>query len=468
MFVSTRPLFIVLLTIVLAVTTVLLRTDYHRPRPAVLPPLKWRVTELPVNNSRAELVCYPSPYVDCSRCRRPCIVKNIYSLRLKMQPDYDALSDGVTAYRVARRNTSRERGGVEPVAVVGDHLEHLRTHSLEHSRSARQFRVSWKLLGARSFSMCRFDNCVSVRGDSGGEGGHGPGVDAVVVNVVMLDLKSPLPERPQDQIYVLAGRETPAYYNPRLADSAWNHAFNLTAHWRLDADIFDPYAELEYVNRRFTDIADTAARKTKTAVWIVSNCNTPSRRMEYVREMQKYISVDIYGGCGAPCKGKGRREGLGFDCLEGLGEEYRFFLAFENSYCEDYVTEKFFHSFRGRRTVIPVVRGAVDYDSLFPPGSFVNAAHFDGPKSLALHLKRLGENLNDYVELLMTKLQYTVKKEIPLQCGLCEYLNKRDHSEKRMYDLHRWLIQDRCTRPTDNGISNSNSYIHIPAINDYS
>jgi hypothetical protein len=38
--------------------------------------------------------------------------------------------------------------------------------------------------------------------------------------------------------------------------------------------------------------------KTKDAVWIVSNCNTPSKREKYVKEMQKIINVDIFGRCG--------------------------------------------------------------------------------------------------------------------------------------------------------------------------
>jgi hypothetical protein len=41
--------------------------------------------------------------------------------------------------------------------------------------------------------------------------------------------------------------------------------------------------------------------KTKDAVWVVSNCNTPSKREKYVKEMQNIINVDIFGRCGKPC-----------------------------------------------------------------------------------------------------------------------------------------------------------------------
>jgi hypothetical protein len=53
--------------------------------------------------------------------------------------------------------------------------------------------------------------------------------------------------------------------------------------------------------------------KTKDVVWIVSNCNTPSKREKYVKEMQKIINVDIFGRCGKPCVEKG------IDCIQNLG-----------------------------------------------------------------------------------------------------------------------------------------------------
>jgi hypothetical protein len=40
-------------------------------------------------------------------------------------------------------------------------------------------------------------------------------------------------------------------------------------------------------------------------------------------------------------------------------ERYYFYLAFENSLCKDYITEKFFDAMS--RDVVPVVRGGGDY-----------------------------------------------------------------------------------------------------------
>ena len=64
----------------------------------------------------------------------------------------------------------------------------------------------------------------------------------------------------------------------------------------------------------------------------------------------------------------------------------RFYLSFENALCKDYITEKAFNSLK--LNTIPVVMGGADYDSLLPPGSFINAREFDSPEHLAafLHL----------------------------------------------------------------------------------
>ena len=55
--------------------------------------------------------------------------------------------------------------------------------------------------------------------------------------------------------------------------------------------------------------------------------------------------MDIFGQCGD-------RSQVDFG---ELPSKYKFYLSFENSVCEDYVTEKFFRALRDR--VLPVVMG---------------------------------------------------------------------------------------------------------------
>jgi len=68
--------------------------------------------------------------------------------------------------------------------------------------------------------------------------------------------------------------------------------------------------------------------------WFVSHCVTPNRREDYVKELSKYIPVDIYGKCGnLTCSNRNH-------CKEMIRRDYKFYIAFENSLCTDYVTEK--------------------------------------------------------------------------------------------------------------------------------
>ena len=49
------------------------------------------------------------------------------------------------------------------------------------------------------------------------------------------------------------------------------------------------------VTKNYTAIVKA---KTKLAAQLVSNCHTAGRREDYVKELQNYMSVDVYGACG--------------------------------------------------------------------------------------------------------------------------------------------------------------------------
>jgi hypothetical protein len=54
--------------------------------------------------------------------------------------------------------------------------------------------------------------------------------------------------------------------------------------------------------------------------------------------------------------------------------EYKFYLSFENSVCEDYVTEKFWKVLD--YSIIPVVLGGANYSKFAPTKSYINARDF--------------------------------------------------------------------------------------------
>ena len=111
-------------------------------------------------------------------------------------------------------------------------------------------------------------------------------------------------------------------------------------------------------NKNFDVNKNFHAESRKLAAAIISNCNDNSARREYVSEMQKYAPIDVYGRCGQECT-KILPNGTTFaaNCIDV--QDFKFYLAFENSVCDEYITEKFFQQLRSN--TIPVVLGGGDY-----------------------------------------------------------------------------------------------------------
>ncbi|RUS90664.1 hypothetical protein EGW08_001564, partial [Elysia chlorotica] len=123
--------------------------------------------------------------------------------------------------------------------------------------------------------------------------------------------------------------------------------------------------------------------------------------MEYVRRMMRHVDVHVYGRCGNyACGRKGYTMGdQKAECLNLLTKNYKFYLSFENTFCRDYVSEKFFNIFEDVDT-IPVVRGGADYKRLFPPEAFIDASDFRSPERLGKFLYAFARDEKAYVEML--------------------------------------------------------------------
>ena len=101
-----------------------------------------------------------------------------------------------------------------------------------------------------------------------------------------------------------------------------------------------PYERWQYYNENVkTKVQEVnyAANKTKKVAWFVSNCGAKNGRLEYARNLSTFIDVDIYGSCGQK-----RCPRSSDECNKMLDTDYKFYLAFENSNCKDYITEKFY------------------------------------------------------------------------------------------------------------------------------
>ncbi|CAH3183351.1 unnamed protein product, partial [Porites evermanni] len=161
-------------------------------------------------------------------------------------------------------------------------------------------------------------------------GGNMPSVD---------HLKSLSKNRPAKQRWVYQTMEGPLV-TPDPAPL--NGLFNATWTYRGDSEFsaaYSAYVPLfpEEAADRMKTMIDYSQGKTKLVAWLVSNCGS-QLRMAFVRELRKYINVDVYGSCSSAfgqrlsCSKAGEK-----DCLK----HYKFYLSFENALCKDYITEKY-------------------------------------------------------------------------------------------------------------------------------
>ena len=233
---------------------------------------------------------------------------------------------------------------------------------------------------------------------------------------------------------------------PELKEHPLAIKYNLTMTYRLDSDIPIPYSRFKKTGNRKEPTSqypvNYALGKSKKVAWVVSNCKTNSNREEYVDELKKFIEVDIYGHCGSlHC---GRTNG---NCFPYINATYKFYLAFENSICQDYVTEKLFRTL-SHGGLIPVVMGGANYSRLVPPHSVINIQDFPSPRALADYLHVLDNNDTLYNEYFRWKGHYELV-DLDIHCPLCSYLHANRGQTKVYPDIRQWFDQhSRCRQLT--------------------
>lgn len=187
--------------------------------------------------------------------------------------------------------------------------------------------------------------------------------------------------RSEAQEYVFVSLEPAAYYR---ISSIYDWYFNMTWTYKLTSDVIFPYIqvknkngkiigprkEMEWINVNDMEPTDKKIikklkNKSIAAAWIASNCGAASGRSNYVfslnEELSKYgHQVDVYGLCGNVVCPTGSAMD---ECYAEIVRDYYFYLAFENSFCEDYVSEKLLHALE--HYAVPIVFGGANYSRYF-------------------------------------------------------------------------------------------------------
>lgn len=237
--------------------------------------------------------------------------------------------------------------------------------------------------------------------------------------------------------------------------------FNHTATFKRDSDYplstqYIPMSDY-FLNRKPvstpTKNEEKKSRGLAPVVYVQSHCDTPSDRDSFVKEFMKYIAVDSYGACL-------HNKNLPPNLLEpaatfehpdflDLLSVYKFNLAFENAYCDDYMTEKIMRPLHVG--VVPIYKGSPVVQDWMPNNhTVIYVDRFSSPKELADFIKYLDNNDEEYDKYLEFKhernenkffLEHMSKREWSagetqsdffrgFECYLCKQLQDRMDAEK--------------------------------------
>ncbi|KAL7295567.1 hypothetical protein TKK_0011207 [Trichogramma kaykai] len=307
---------------------------------------------------------------------------------------------------------------------------------------------------------CPVDNCeLSYRDEDVDK------ADAVLFHLQRLEGRASLPteRRHPRQRWVFLTDESPPHTFPSSRGSAadlaeYDGLFNWSMSYRLSSDVPVPYGRTRFDRSGRLDEATLSApgAKSKLVAILGSNC-AASERWEYVRELQSLLRSDELDVLGR-CNGANRTACPGHfetDC-PALGR-YKFYLAFENSRCREYLSEKtWWHGFA--KGAVPVVMGPPrsELEPILPPDSFMHVDDFAGPSSLVDYMRYLSGQPGEIERRFHAwrKRGYRVLQEhgyfgAPSRhyCRLCHALNFNDPRPKVYLNMRKLGANDCAASP---------------------
>lgn len=259
-------------------------------------------------------------------------------------------------------------------------------------------------------------------------------------------------QRNPNQIWAFLTDESPynTFLDHKNQMKDYNGIFNWSMSYRMDSDIPVPYGRTVLKTMSETTLQFNIVKRRDVLIAIMgSNCGGQNHRWKYVHELQKYIQVDVYGGCGDDFK-KACPGHFGADCP--LIDQYLFYLSFENSNCEEYVTEKLWWN-AYHKNAIPIVMGSSrdSYKKLLPPDSYINIEEFASPRAMAEYILHLNKT-EEYKIYYDWKRHFEVLNEHGYfgsksyhYCRACQALNYNAKDSKVYSDLEKlWGARRDC------------------------
>ena len=222
-----------------------------------------------------------------------------------------------------------------------------------------------------------------------------------------------------------------------VVHSYGRYIFRNLSHTIVDHQFIDFYLSSR-TNRSTFDVTKEFRFRQNRILWIVSNCKSRTKRTQIAKELKNYFPIDQYGRCSGSKK---------INNSEKLLFNYKYYLAFENARCRDYITEKSFYNALAHGS-IPIVLGPAEenYKKILPPHSFIHVDHFNDLEHLADQLQHISTDFNTFssyhqwrtdYRLITWKSNYYIDD---LFCNLCIKLYS-DTNPKSYRNLSKWLNQ---------------------------
>ncbi|KAH9640722.1 hypothetical protein HF086_007293 [Spodoptera exigua] len=271
-------------------------------------------------------------------------------------------------------------------------------------------------------------------------------------------------QRKPHQKYIFTSMESAAYYP--ICNQKFLNFFNWTWTYKLNSDlnyayfsvwnkngsVIGPKEEMHWMKvEDMAPVNDTLKEilngKTIAAAWFVSNCGAPSGRDKIAKQLQIELQthglrLDIYGSCGTMKCPKSSMD----ECMLKLRSDYYFYLSFENSFSDDYVTEKLLNALDNY--AVPVVFGGANYTRFMPDGIYLSANTLT-IKELAKKMADSIKNKELYYEYFKWHNHYSYRDvvasvETDPYCKLCEAINNEEEMSKTTIyeDIGMWFMPD--------------------------
>ncbi|KAJ8679255.1 hypothetical protein QAD02_015042 [Eretmocerus hayati] len=305
--------------------------------------------------------------------------------------------------------------------------------------------------------------------------------DAVLFHLHRLTSKNELPQlqhRPVNQRWIFLTDESPintfvaatmrrGLTRSKLKLSEFDGLFNWSMSYRMDSDVPVPYGRTVLRSSNIVERGNESdeeivlkrgmipfADRGLVAV-LGSNCGGANGRWGYIERLKGVLGDDlqILGRClsgnRTACPGH-----FDSDC-SALKGAFKFYLAFENSNCREYLSEKLWWQAYAKSSV-PVIMGAPKSDCLrlLPPNSYLHVDDYHSPEHLANRLILLGKNRKKYERLqLGWRKRYKILNEHGYfgspsahYCRLCQALNYNSNETKIYWDLEEFWSAERDCR----------------------